>query len=65
MKRPASRKILHTYRWIYQNIVGIKNQITIKLTLIKKKKQAKHKIKDDQQITRVYNKRGSEEKEQK
>ena len=38
--------ILHTYRWIYQNIVGTINQIIVMVTHIKKKNPAKYNPKD-------------------
>ena len=49
--------ILHTYRWLYQNIMGTTNQITIMVTHIKKKEQTKHSTKDGRQITREDSKK--------
>ena len=49
--------ILHTYRWLYQTIMGTTNKITIMATHIKKKMQDKHNTKDVQQITREDNKK--------
>ena len=43
---------LHTYRWLFQNRRGTTKQITIMVTHIKKRKQAKRNTRDGQQITR-------------
>ena len=51
--------ILHTYRWIYHNIRGTVSQITIMVTYIKKKNQAKHNTKHGQQITRQQKEEGN------
>ena len=47
-----TKTLLYTYRWIYQNIRGNTSQITIMVTHIKKKNQAKCNTKNSQQITR-------------
>ena len=52
LRDQQSETILHTYRWLYQNIMGTTNQITIIDTHIKKTMEAKHNTKDGQQITK-------------
>ena len=39
IKRPASRNILHTYRWAYKSVTGTTNQITILQIHIKRRKK--------------------------
>ena len=50
LRDQQAETILYTYSLIYQNIRGTTNQITIMVSHIKKKKQAKHNTKDGQQI---------------
>ena len=45
IKTPEAETILHTYRWIYQDITGTTNHVTVKVIHVKKKKEAKHNIK--------------------
>ena len=57
LREQQAEIILNTYRQIYQNIRGTANQITVMVTHIKKKKQAKPNTKNGQQITREDNKK--------
>ena len=65
LRDQQAERILHTYRWIYQNIRGTTNQITIMVRHIKRKNQAKHNTKDGQKITRKDNTRREGEKKTK
>ena len=60
-KQPET--ILHTYRWLYQNIMGTTNKNTIMDTQLKRKNQPKHNTKDG--LKREGNKRGRGKKRPK
>ena len=42
LRDQQAETILHMYRWVYPTIRGTTNQVTIMVTHIKMKKQAKH-----------------------
>ena len=48
LKDQQPKTILHTCRWLYQNIIGTTNQMIIIVPHIKKKNQAKQNTKGTQ-----------------
>ena len=65
LRNQQPETILHTYRWLYQNILGTTSKKTIMDTHLKKRKQSKNSTNDGQLITREDNKGGRKEKNPK